>query len=410
MALAPFLEDLMNRNLVIRTFGLLSASALVSALLAPHVLRAQDPQSAPKSTAAAPAVSQAAQQSAKEDKQAAPAASASKDATAILTKEVASWSARSPMLVDDSPVAGGSFTRQYYRVEWRQGDPFDLYVIRPKKAEKPPVIIYLPSFPDDTEQFKNNGWCDAAVQGGYAIVGFVGAVTGHRTRYRPMKEWFVSEIPEALTSTTHDVQLILDYLATRDDVDASRVAMYGVGSGGAIGILASVVDSRIKVLDVLAPWGDWKNWLKESKVIPDDEREAYTKPEFVAGVTPLDPVIWLPKVQALSVRIEDIRRNRAMPDKSQETLEAAAPDFASINEYGNLRAFMTSQPPMMALGWVKSELTAGAKSQVAVQKSARVHVFPAVAAPPAPPGIPDSSAAAQAAKASVPPKENEKPQ
>jgi hypothetical protein len=72
--------------------------------------------------------------------------------------------------------------------------------------------------------------------------------------------------------------------------------MFGQGSGGTIAILSASVDPRIKALDVLDPWGDWPDWLAKSPQVPDAERAAYLKPEFLAKVAPLDPVVWLPKL------------------------------------------------------------------------------------------------------------------
>lgn len=303
---------------------------------------------------------------------------------ALLTREYARVSKEAPKLVEKAVLPNAPFLREWYRAEWRVQDPFYFYVIRPKGVTKPPVILHLLSFPDDTDLFTNNKWCELAVRGGYATVGFVGAVTGHRTRYRLLNEWFVSEMPEALTSTTHDVQLLLDYLSSRGDLDMDHVAMHGEGSGASIAILASVVDARIKVLDLLAPWGDWKTWLNESKVVPDGERAAYLKPEFLAKVEPLDPILWLRRIHANSLRIIDVRGNKAMPDKAQEKLEAAAPDFALIDQYGNGRAFMAVQTPLSVEDWAKSQLAADAKRRVAMGKTDRIHFFPAIQPPPFP--------------------------
>jgi dienelactone hydrolase len=218
-------------------------------------------------------------------------------------------------------------------------------------------------------------------------------VTGHRTRFRAHKDWFVSEMQEALGSSVHDVQLILDYLTQRGDLDMSRVAMFGSGSGGAIAVLASAADPRIKVVDLLAPWGGWPTWLAETKVIPDDERANYLKPEFMAKVAPLDPVDWFPKIKAKRVRILDIRSNKAMPNKSQEMLEAAAPDVAIINQYGNGRAFFGAQPGMTLFDWMKEQLKTDSKPQIAQEKSERIHFYPAVEAPAEPKRLnPDVSA------------------
>src|SRR5271166_1018096 len=116
---------------------------------------------------------------------------------------------------DDQP----HFTRELIRVQWRVGDPIDLYIIRPKGVAKPPVVLYLYSYPSETERFRDNDYCGRIMEGGVAAIGFVSALTGQRYAMRPMKEWFVSELQEALATSVHDVQMILNFLAKRDDLD-----------------------------------------------------------------------------------------------------------------------------------------------------------------------------------------------
>lgn len=287
-----------------------------------------------------------------------------------------------PQLAATDQIPGAGFIRQRYFVNWRPKDPFDLYVIRPKGVMKPPVILTLYSYPDDTDNYKNNAWCEEAVSKGYAVVGFVGAVTGHRNRYRMTKEWFVLDLQESLATTAHDVQLILDYLESRGDIDMSRVGMFGVGSGGSVAILASAVDRRLVAVDLLGPWGDWPTWLAKTKVVPEGERPPFLKKEFLDGVAPVDPVAWLPKSQARAMRLQDVRRNVSIPDAAQEKLEAAAPNFALVNEYGNGRAFLTAQPAFATFDWIKEQLKEGAKlKRTTLEKPAQVHVFPAIEKP-----------------------------
>jgi hypothetical protein len=386
----------MNYRFEFPRFVCLPIIAMVLFLVLAHNLRGQESQGTGKAPAQAAAKNSKAHET-KDDKI---------QNIAALTREHVAMNKNQPQIVEKVEIPNAPFIREWYRVEWRMGDPFYLFVIRPKGvAAKTPVILYLPSFPDDTDLLQNNSWCTFAVQGGYSVVGFVGNVTAHRTRYRVLKEWFVSEMPEALTSTTHDVQLILDYLASRGDMDLDQVAMYGSGSGGSIAILASVVDSRIKVLDLLAPWGDWKTWAGGTVIIPEDERATYSKPEFLATVAGLDPVEWLPKIQAKSIRIEDIRGNKAMPDKAQEKLEAAAPDFALINQYGNGRAFLMSKSPISVLDWVKSHL-GPTQQPVPLEKSARIHFIPAMQ-PKAPENLPNFPVS-QTAKTPTASKESDK--
>ena len=46
------------------------------------------------------------------------------------------------------PMVGGvdqqeAFTRIMTRVQWRPGDPIDLWILLPKGVTKPPVVLYL---------------------------------------------------------------------------------------------------------------------------------------------------------------------------------------------------------------------------------------------------------------------------
>src|SRR5260370_21060138 len=114
----------------------------------------------------------------------------------------------------------------------------DLFSMKPAGVEKPPVIIYLASFPSEKRRFMDDGLCERLTRSGFAAVGFVSAMTGDRFQNRPMKEWFVSNLREALVSTAHDVQMILNYLDSRDEFDLTKVGMIGNGSGATIAILA----------------------------------------------------------------------------------------------------------------------------------------------------------------------------
>ena len=104
-----------------------------------------------------------------------------------------------------------------------------------------------------------------------------------------MKEWFVSELQEALGKSTHDVQMTLNYLATRGDLDMNRVGMFGQGSGGTIALLAAAADDRIRAVDVLDPRG-LAGLASPIARRPGKERANYLKPEFLTRVAPLDPV------------------------------------------------------------------------------------------------------------------------
>jgi hypothetical protein len=264
-------------------------------------------------------------------------------------------------LIPERPLLGEKvenpqFTRELWQVKWRQGDPIDLYVIRPRGVAKPPVIVYLYSYPSVTEIFRGDHYCADVTKDGFAAIGFVSALNGHRYTYRPMKQWFVSELQEALGSSVHDVQMILNYLSTRDDLDMSRVGMFGVGSGGTIAILSAATDPRIKTIDVIDPWGDWPDWMAKSSLIPESERPNYMKPELLKKVAPLDPVEWLPQLKSQRIRVQQVLDDSVTPTVVQQRIKAATPGTAQIVSFDTTQQFSSASSGGKLLQWVKDQL------------------------------------------------------
>jgi hypothetical protein len=226
-------------------------------------------------------------------------------------------------------VAGESdkhdgYTRELVRVQWRAGDPVDLYIVKPVGASVVPVTLFLYSWPSGTDRFYDDAWCRTVTQRGIAAVGFASALTGGRYHDRPWKQWFVSELPEALAKSVHDVQLILNYLETRHDLDTSRIGMFGQGSGGTIALLAASVEPRLKAVDVLDAWGDWPDWYAASPIVPSFQRGELNKTEFLHPLEAMDPVNMLPTLDPSRVRFQEVTLNPVNPDAAKIKLRAAA--------------------------------------------------------------------------------------
>jgi hypothetical protein len=263
--------------------------------------------------------------------------------------------------LSDKPVLGEKddfplFSRELLQMNWRRGDPIDLYVIRPHGVGKPPVILYLYSYPSETDRFRNDDYCVRLTRDGFAAIGFVSALTGHRYRDRPMREWFVSELEESLVTSVHDVQMILNYLSTRDDLDLSTVGMFGAGSGGSIAVLAAATDARIKAIDVLDPWADWPEWMAKSSIIPESERPDYVKPDFLKKVEWVDPVRWLPQLKTPHVRIEQVFDDGVTPKAAKEQIDNAAPATATIVKYESNKEFFEAVSGGRIFQWTKDAL------------------------------------------------------
>jgi hypothetical protein len=260
--------------------------------------------------------------------------------------------ARPLMFFSDLP----HYTLELLRVQWRRGDPIDLYVMKPKGVKKPPVILYLYGYPTDTDIFKRDEYQELVTRNGFAAVGFVSALTGHRYHDRSMKDWFVSELQECVATSAHDVQMVLNYLAARGDLDMDRVGMFTQGSGASIAILASAVDPRIKVLEALDPWGDWPTWMATSPMVPEDERAQYVKLDFLKKVAILEPVDWLPKVQAKKFRLDDELFDTNTPKDAKEKLRRAVPAGSSVILYKNMDEFKAAFEDGKNLEWIQGEL------------------------------------------------------
>ena len=250
------------------------------------------------------------------------------------------------------------FTRELVSLQWRDIDPIDLWVIKPAGVEKPPVILYLYASPSNNARYKNDQFCQFLTKNGFAAVGFVSAVTGQRLHDRAMKDSFVNQLQEALATSTHDVQLILNYLAKRSDLDMSRVGMWGDGSGASIAILAAAVDSRIKAVDLLDPWGDWPEWLAKSSLVPEDERADLLKPGFLKMVENLDPVNYLPQLRTQQVRLQYIKSGLTVTSEVvRKRMEAAAPSNANIVHYENTKQFVADVGSKgIGFDWIKEQL------------------------------------------------------
>jgi len=246
----------------------------------------------------------------------------------------------------DPPVSGQvdtlpEFTRELLRVQWRAGDPIDLYIVRPAGVRKPPVIVYLYGYPAEAVRFLNNSFCKTLTMNGYAAVGFSSMLTGQRYHDVPMKEWFLSDLQHSLVGTTHDVQMVLNYLASRGDFDMKRVGMFGEGSGGTIVLLAASADPRINAIDVLNPWGDWPPWMATSRLVPDSERSGFLTPEFLKSVAPLDPVTVLPKLTHLPLRLQqNLWDGTKTPFAARQHMAAALPPNAQLAQYKDEKEYI----------------------------------------------------------------------
>lgn len=262
------------------------------------------------------------------------------------------------VLTDDKPT----YIREVIRLQWRAFDPINLHLIRPKGVAKPPVAIFLYSYPSTTSRFELDRFAQWIASLGYACAGFEIALAGDRFRMRPLREWFLSEMQEALATSTHDVQFLINYLQTRPDLDARQVGMFGQGSGGTVAILAAAADARIVAVDLLVPWGDWPKYLKSAAVLAKEKPELrgkYSTPEFLKTVAMFEPLDHLPKLKGRNVRMTFVADEPTCPNEVQDSFERVAKPLGFlVDRNARTPAFVGKVSGVALFRWLGQQLGA----------------------------------------------------
>ncbi len=115
------------------------------------------------------------------------------------------------------------------------------YLRLPARPGRPPVVLLLPGADSAKEELYN--LADHVVARGMAVAAFDGPGQGmvsFDAKLRPDQEVAV--------------QAIIDALAARPDLDASRVAVGGISYGGMFAIRTAAVDERVRAVFSVSSW------------------------------------------------------------------------------------------------------------------------------------------------------------
>lgn len=286
------------------------------------------------------------------------------NATTMPEEDLNSLSLPPGGLIAAEPLSGGvketqDYISELYRMQWRNGDPIDVFVIRPKGVSRPPVAIYLYGFPVDPDRFRNDEFCKTVTRGGVAAIGFNPALTAERYHDLPMRQWFIGQLHDSIVKTVHDVQMIVNYAQSRPDLDGRRIGIFGQGSGATIAGLAATVDPRLQAVDLLDPWGDWPAWMAESKLVPEQERPGFLTLGFLMPLDPLDPVHWLPSLKGRSLKLDDVAYENETPATAKARMNAVLPSGALLVRYLTRSDFEKNAiEDGRLVSWLKEQLQA----------------------------------------------------
>ncbi|MFY9844126.1 MAG: hypothetical protein WAK23_13530, partial [Terriglobales bacterium] len=101
------------------------------------------------------------------------------------------------------------------------------------------------------------------------------------------------------------------------------------------------------------------------------ERAEYVKPEFLKKVAGLDPVDWLPKMQAKKFRLDIELFDTNTPTAAREKLRAAVPSGATVMLYKNMEEFRAAFEDGKNLQWIRHELQSVSESSASSSSASR---------------------------------------
>ncbi len=181
-----------------------------------------------------------------------------------------------PLQAQVQPLAGsGPFIGEtiHFRSANEQLVPATL--CRPQNVAKPPVIICLHGLGGDGKSF-------ATVLGSFLCPAGVAVIAidaqYHGERKVAGKAMFSADLATSVAAfrqTIIDNRRALDYLATREDLDATRLGLLGASMGGIMGTVLTAVDQRVHSAFLVVGGGDLVGlFLASMHPAADDVRKA----------------------------------------------------------------------------------------------------------------------------------------
>ncbi len=122
---------------------------------------------------------------------------------------------------------------------------------------------------------------------------------------------------DRVDETLGDYSRAVDYLASRVDVDASRLAFVGISWGAITGIPFVAHDQRVKVMASLVGGGNFQGWLKDGRT--DEQRRASA---------PYDPIYHVGAIAPRPLLLLNVTRDQLVSRFFADALHKAAGEHA----------------------------------------------------------------------------------
>lgn len=224
----------------------------------------------------------------------------------------------------------GAFTVEQFSFLGADGERVPALLLRPKNVPRPPVALFLHGLGGDKDQARLAAMLLAPR--GIAVMAIDARLHGDRAVEGPGIGAQLAAEPTALQRTVVDNRRAIDYIHTRDDLDAERVALVGASMGAILGSITTAVDRRIDAAALLVGGAGWAQILATSEhPAAKALREAgFADPGRLAAIEPANFVGHISPRPVLMVNGE---QDRIIPPSAARTLHAAAKEPKTIIWY-----------------------------------------------------------------------------
>jgi cephalosporin-C deacetylase-like acetyl esterase len=226
----------------------------------------------------------------------------------------------------------GAWTEQRLSFNSADGLRVPAVLFRPKDIEKPPCVLFLHGYGGS----KDNARFAATlmIPQGFAVFAIDARLHGERAeagRTLLSVEGLAGQ-DRPMVATVIDNRRALDYLQTREDLDAERTVVMGVSMGGMLGGVLAGVDERVDAAALIVAGGSW-SVLAATSEHPSAVRlrEAGLTGEAIARMTyVMDPANFVGHVAPRPLLMVNGLGDRIIPRECAVALHEAASDPREI--------------------------------------------------------------------------------
>ncbi len=237
--------------------------------------------------------------------------------------------------IERTELPGGLVRERLHLPGFDPDEAVPAIAVHPAAGGPFPVAVVIHGFRGSKEGME--GWCrELAARGVFAVAldahlhgerSIAGLFHGDRIAHLG-EEYAIWVHQTAIARTTRDVSVLLDALAQRPDVDATRVAASGVSMGGAASMVLAWREPRVRVVASIIGSVDF--WWDVTKLPPGPEQDARR-------------ATYGPRLHELVESLDPMPRLARIPPKALLLLNAGRDEFIDIE---SVRRFVAALEPL----------------------------------------------------------------